>query len=207
MAADGVGEDFLRLHRANGLKDLHLLIAHAVAGDRGGRLHGHEREHGEDVVLHHVARHAGVVVVAAAQLHAEFLGDGDLHIVDVAAVPDRLEHAVPEAEDHDVLHGFFSKVVVDAVNLRLGDMLGEVCIQVASALQIVAERFFNDDSAPSIRLFLGETGISKLLDDLAEEGRRDGQIEKNIAGQIPGFLDIFDLRPEVLEGVGIVEVT
>ena len=159
------------------------------------------------MVLHHVARHARMVIVAAAQLHAELLGDGDLHIVDVAAVPDRLKHAVPEAKDHDVLHGFFAEVVVDAVNLRLGDMLGEVRIQVAGALQIVAEGFFNDDPAPGIRLFLGEAGISKLLDNFAEESGRDGEVEKNIAGQIPGFLDIFDLRPEVLEGFWIVEVS
>ena len=207
LASDRVGEDFLRLHRADGLEHFHLFVAHAVAGDRGGRLHGHERKHGEDVVLHHVARYTGVVVVAAAQFHAELLGDGDLHIVDVAAVPDRLEDAVAKTEDHDVLHGLFAEVVVDAVNLRLGDMLGEVCIQLAGALQVVAEGLFNNDAAPGVGLFLGEAAVSKLLDDFAEEGRSNREVEKNIAGQVPGFLDFLYLRAEMLEGFWIVEVS
>ena len=70
----------------------------------------------------------------------------------------------------------------------------------------MSERFLNDHATPSIRLLLGETGVSKLLDDLAEEGRRDREVEKNIAGEVPGFLDVFDFCSQMLERVGIIEV-
>ena len=83
------------------------------------RLHRRQREELEHVVLDHVAQRAGLLVVAAAPLDAERLGDGDLHVVDVAAVPERLEDAVGEAEDQDVLDRLLAEVVVDAVDLRL----------------------------------------------------------------------------------------
>ena len=76
------------------------------------------------MVLEHVAQGAGLVVVVGPVLDAERLGDGDLNVVDVIAVPDRLEDRVGEAEDHDVLDGLFAQVVVDAVDLGL---LGTTC--------------------------------------------------------------------------------
>jgi hypothetical protein len=38
-------------------------------------------------------------------------------VIDVAAVPDGLEDAVGETEDHDVLDRFFAQVMIDAVDL------------------------------------------------------------------------------------------
>jgi hypothetical protein len=66
------------------------------------------------VVLHDVADGADLVVEAAAALDAEGLGHGDLHALDVVAVPDRLEERIGEAEDHQVLDGFLAQIVVDA---------------------------------------------------------------------------------------------
>ena len=71
----------------------------------------------QDVVRDHVAQAAGVLVVAAAPLDAEGLRHRDLHVIDVAAVPDRLENAVGEAENQNVLDGLFAEVMVDAVDL------------------------------------------------------------------------------------------
>ena len=117
LSAHAILEHFLRFHRADGVEDFDFLVAHGVAADRAGRFHGDEREDAEHVVLHHVAQHAVVVEVGSPVLHAEGLGHGNLDAVDVAAVPVRLEDHVGEAEDHDVLHGFFAEVVVDAVDL------------------------------------------------------------------------------------------
>ncbi len=43
--------------------------------------------------------------------------DGNLHMVDVLAVPHRFKNAVGESEDQNVLNGFFSQVMIDAINL------------------------------------------------------------------------------------------
>jgi hypothetical protein len=40
-------------------------------------------------------------------------------VVDVVAVPERLEDGVGEAEDQQVLHRLLAQVVVDAVDLLL----------------------------------------------------------------------------------------
>ena len=83
----------------------------------------HRRLHGEDghqlqrVVLHDVAQRAGLVVELAAALDADRLGHGDLHRVDVAAVPDRLEEAISEAEDRQVLDRLLAQVMIDPINL------------------------------------------------------------------------------------------
>src|SRR6476646_7839279 len=49
------------------------------------------------------AQRAGGVVEAAAVADPELLLHRDLHVIDVIAVPDRLEHAVREAQHENVL--------------------------------------------------------------------------------------------------------
>ncbi len=95
------------------------------------------------MVLKHVAHHAGLFVIATAVFHPHGFGRGDLHVVDVAPVPDRLEHRVGETEHHDVLHGFFAEVVIDPVNLPLIQEFVNAAIELARSLQVGAERFLD----------------------------------------------------------------
>jgi hypothetical protein len=81
----------------------------ALASERSGRLHGHEREQLQEVVLEHVAQDAGLVVVAAAGADVDVLGHGDLDVGNVAPVPDGLEQRVGEPQEHDVLGGFLPR--------------------------------------------------------------------------------------------------
>ena len=111
---------FARAERRNGAENLHLLVAHRVHVHHGGRLHGQKRDHLQHVVLHHVADGAGLLVKLAAAFHAERLGHGDLHAVNVIAVPDGLQEAVGEAEDQQVLHRLFAQVVIDAEDVVFG---------------------------------------------------------------------------------------
>ena len=71
------------------------------------------------MVLDHVAQRAGSLVVAGAAFDADVLRGGDLDVVDVVAVPDRLEEGVGEPQRHEVLDGLLAEVVVDAEDLRL----------------------------------------------------------------------------------------
>src|SRR3546814_20384058 len=65
------------------------------------------------------------VLEAAATLHAELLGHGDLHVVDVLAAPQRFEEGVGEAEIQQVLHSLLAQVMVDAEDRRLVEDLVE----------------------------------------------------------------------------------
>jgi hypothetical protein len=61
-------DELVRGERAYGLKQLRLAVANVLWVKRVGRLHRHEREHLEQVVLDHVAERPGLLVVAAAPL-------------------------------------------------------------------------------------------------------------------------------------------
>ncbi len=67
-----------------------------------------------------MSRKAPVLVVeAAAVADVERLGHVDLDVVDVVAVPDRLEEAVGETQRENVLRRLLAEEMVDAKDLLL----------------------------------------------------------------------------------------
>ena len=92
------------------------------------------------MVLHHVAERARRVVVAAASLDADGFGHGDLDVVDMAGVPQRLEQGIGEAERQQVLDRLFAQVMVDAVDLLFGEYAADLVVDLAGGFQIVADR-------------------------------------------------------------------
>ena len=101
------------------------------------------------MVLEHVAYRAGAVVVAAAVFHADGFGGGDFNVVDVVAIPERLEEAVGEAQHEEVLYGFFAEVVVDAVYLVFVEVVVNGAVEVFRGLAVVAEVFFYNQPLPA----------------------------------------------------------
>ena len=89
----------------------------SVGLERGRWLHRDEADELQEMVLENVADRAGLLVERSAVLDADRLGHRDLHVVHVAPVPERLEDAVPEAEDQQVADRLLPEVVVDAVDL------------------------------------------------------------------------------------------
>ena len=67
----------------------------------------------------HVAEGARLLVEAGAARDRQRLGHVDLDVVDVVAVPDRLEEAVREAQREDVLDGLLAEEVVDPEDVVL----------------------------------------------------------------------------------------
>ncbi len=128
LAADRVGRPVVGSRIA--CEQLHLLVADRLGVERARRLHEREGEHLQHVVLHDVAHGAGGLVEAAACADAEGLGHGDLHVVDLAAVPDRLEDRVGEPEGEEVLHRLLAEVVVDAE---------DVCVSSKTRVHVVVE--------------------------------------------------------------------
>jgi len=78
------------------------------------RVHGEQRDHLQEMILHDVADRTDLLVEAAAAFDAEMLGHGDLHVLDVLTIPDRFQKRVAEAEIQQVLHRFLAEIVVDA---------------------------------------------------------------------------------------------
>ena len=73
------------------------------------------------MVLDHVAERAGLVIIIAAALEPDRLRDGDLDMVDVRAVPQRLEQRIGEAQSEQVLDRFLAEIMVDPEGAVLGE--------------------------------------------------------------------------------------
>ena len=64
----------------------------------------------KDVIRDHVAKCPSVLVVATAKFDTELLGNRHLHVIHIAAVPNRLEYPIREARKaKNILDGFFSQ--------------------------------------------------------------------------------------------------
>ena len=110
-----------------------------------------------------------MIVVAAAVLDAHRFGHGDLHVIDVAAIPDRLEDAVGEAKGQDVLHRLLAHVMIDAIDLTLGHELRQNAVQLRGRRQIVAKGLFHDK--PRARDVVQQLGLAELPGDQLDHRR------------------------------------
>src|SRR5712692_6521918 len=98
------------------------------------------------MILDDVADRSGLIVEAAAALDAEILCHGDLHTLDVVAVPERLHEGVRETEDDHIVHRPLPQVVIDSENRGFIELPEEDLIQMSRRLQVVTERLLDDDA-------------------------------------------------------------
>lgn len=127
-------------------------------------------------------------------------------MVDVGAVPQRLEHGVREPQGQDVLNGLLAQVVVDPEDLVGREDLVHDLVELLGGDQVVAERLLDDRAAPGAVLLVGQTVLLELLDDLGEELRRYRQVEGEVAARALRLVEFLDGRLQRLEGVVVVEV-
>ncbi len=115
-------------------------------------------------------------------------------MVDMRAVPQRLEQRVGEAQHHQVLHRLFAEIVVDAIDLPLGEHLADRLVDRARRSKVLAQRLFQHQ--PRHRrhqLVAPEVGRGR-----AEQIRRRRQVEH------PHHrLPVLERRLQRPEGVGL----
>ena len=138
---------------------------------RRRRLHRDEPEHVEQVRHDHVAVGAGVLVEPGAVVDGERLRHVDLDVVDVVAVPDRLEHAVGEPQRDQVLDRLAAEEVVDPEHALLGEHAVDQRVQLARAVEVVAERLLEHHPRALV-----QAGAAERVDGRAERARRDRQV-------------------------------
>src|SRR5215469_10656023 len=144
------------------------------------------------MVWDHVAQRARGFVVAAAQLDSQFLGNGDLHVIDVAAIPHRLENSVREAEGEKILNRFFAEVMIDAIGLRFLKDLTYGMIQSDRGSQVAPKGLFDNRAAPCMVIFLHETGRAEMLDDNREKLGADREIKEAVSFRPFVLLDLIE---------------
>ena len=170
----------------------------ASAYVRRRRLHRQVADDLQQVVLDDVADDAGLLVELAAALHAEALGHRDLHVLDVVAVPDRLEERVGEAEVEDVLHRLLAEVVVDAE-----DATPREDARAASAFSSRADaRSRPNGFSTTTRASSAQPACASCSTTRREHARRDRQVVRRALGARPSSL----LQPREGRRVVVVAV-
>jgi len=187
-----VSGDLGRADAAQRSQHLDLFVAHRAGVELRGRLHRGQAQQLQQVVLQHVAHRPGFVVVVAAALDADRLGHGDLHLGDVARVPQRLEQRVAEAQRQQVLHALLAEVVVDPEHAGLVEHAGHAVVDRDRALEVVADRLFQQHAralgaeAHRAEGFAGRRvearGGGQVVDDVAVAQRQDALAERAHAG-------------------------
>ena len=182
LGEDEVGFQVFVVQRVQAVQHFGDFVAHGVGIDQRRRFHRHHGQYLQQVVLEHVAHRARAVVVAAAVFHADGFGGGDFNVVNVVAVPERLEEAVGEAQHEEVLHGFFAEVVVDAVYLVFVEVVVDGAVEVFRGLAVVAEGFFYNQPLPAA-LFVVQAMRGEAFRDDAVEARRGGEVVDGVAAR------------------------
>src|SRR5262245_37401397 len=94
------------------------------------------------MILHHVAQCTALLVVTTTALDTYCFCNCYLHMVYIIAVPYWLKQRIGKTQRQNVLYGFFSKIMVYAIDLVLIKHLQQQHIQLMRTFQIVAKRFF-----------------------------------------------------------------
>src|SRR6266404_683488 len=115
------------------------------------------------MILNHIANGAGLIVKSSPALNTEVLCHGDLHALDIVAIPERLDKRVRESKDQQVVHRPLSEVMVDAKDICFVNSIKQNLVQLSCGFKIMSERFFDDDTGSS-----GAARFCQLSHDISE---------------------------------------
>ncbi len=105
-----------------------------------------QRNHLQQMILNDVANCTDFLVEAAAALHAERFRHGDLHVLDVLAIPYRFEEGVREAKIQQVLHRLLAQIMIDSEDRLLREHLVQRGVERLRSRQVAPERLLDDHS-------------------------------------------------------------
>ena len=121
-------------------------------------------------------------------------------------VPQRLEQLVGRAQRQDVLNRLLAQVVVDPEHVVGGEDLVDQRVELAAGGEVVAERLLDDDPAPAAAdRVVGHAGAPHLPEYQGKHRRRDGQVERRVAGDAMTVLEPDQLGGQRVEGLVVVE--
>ena len=94
------------------------------------------------MVLHHILQGAAGIIVSAAGFHAHILQGGNLHRFNIAGIPYVCKNGIGKPDCLDIADHFFSKIVVDAVNMLRAKEHFQLFVKGCGRSKVLAERLF-----------------------------------------------------------------
>ena len=129
---------------AQRLQYFHFFIADAVCAQVRRRRHRNHAKNLQQVVLDHVAHLTGFIKIAPAPFDPHFFCHGNLNMINGAIVPVIHKQGVSKTQRQQVQHRFFTKIVVDTVNLALLEVFANLIIDFLRGRQRRPQRFLHD---------------------------------------------------------------
>ncbi len=93
------------------------------------------------MVLDHVAHLTGFIKIAPAPFDPHFFCHGNLNMINGAIVPVVHKQRVSKTQRQQVQHCFFTKIVVDTVNLALLEVFANLIVDFLRGRQRRPQRF------------------------------------------------------------------
>ena len=129
----------------------------------------------------------------------ELLLDRDLHVIDMIAVPDRLEHAVREPQHQDVLDRFLPEIVVDPIDLLFAGDFQQVVVERLRRREVGAERLLDHEPPPYAVVFAQHPATTELPADRRECIGRSCEVVQAVAAGFPFRLQPVQLFVQVFK--------
>ena len=117
------------------------------------------------MILNHIAQRTCMFVISCTILYPERLRRRDLDLIDIVRVPKWRENRVCEAQDKDVLRGFFAEKMVDPIRLFFTEGIVDDAIELSRRGEIGPERFFHDYASPASFTGLVQAGGFQMLEN------------------------------------------
>src|SRR3984893_7593974 len=131
------------------------------------------------MVRHHIAQGARLFIERRTVLDTYCFSSGDLYIVDVVPVPHWFEQRITEAENEDVLHCFFAKIMVNPVHRFLVEYAVHHVIQYVRRFQVPPEGLLQNNSRPTM-LAAVQSYCSQTFNDWSRYRRGRRHIEQMV---------------------------
>jgi len=84
-----------------------------------------------------------VVIITAPVLYPQGFRNGNLYMINIVAIPNRFKDGVGKPEHEDILNGFLTEIMIDAVDSGLFKTMSDRLVEGNRGCQIPAERFFH----------------------------------------------------------------
>src|SRR5207248_4807850 len=174
-------------------------VADHVRVQRIGRFHRDQTEKLQQVVLDHVAQRPGFFIIAGPGANSLGFAHGDLNVIDILMIPDRLEDAVCKPDNQEILNRLLAQVMIDAEDLRFVEDLRYRFVDLPRGVQVPADRLSDDDPREGF-VIADRLGKSRLPQTFYREDdcrRGNGEIKDAVSRQGELGLNVAEARAQI----------
>src|SRR5260221_2689167 len=204
LSPDYIFKDLFCRQRPDLLQDLHLSIPDSLGFICIGTIHGDDTQQLKQVILDHIRKGAGAVIVSPPLTHTNLFRHADLNMVDIFIIPQRFKNIIGKPKGHDILDHLLPKIVIDMIDLFFFKPFVQIPVELTGGIEVGAKRLFHNNAVESIPVtkFLCTQRIGNSLD----ESRGNSQVKHTNTSLLLALLEILYFLFQRLIGLFLYKV-